>query len=477
MAANDSSTTAPSRHMRWLTRTVPLDGREAVDLFAVVRDEPHAWLLETMGAPGPSMFGSRPQCVIEGKGRQVVIREGERTSRVIGNPLDVARERLRRTQSPRPERLPFAGGMVMLLNYDMVHHFERLPCATVDDLELPDCVLIETSYVVVVDPQAGVATIALTVCQDASDQEAEAELDRLVALFGSAPRRPRPLVDRQGPITVPYSSTYTVDEYEEMVLRVKEYIAAGDIIQANVSQRLAVPVSVDAFTLYEHLRAVNPSPFAFYIDLGDFQLASCSPERLLEVRGRHVQTRPIAGTRPRGSDAAADEALRSELILNEKERAEHIMLVDLERNDLGRVCEYGTVRVDELMVIEEYSHVFHIVSNVVGRLREGQGAFDAIAGAFPGGTITGCPKVRCMEIIDELEKTRRGPYTGSVGYIGYDGNMDLNIIIRTFVVKDSVAYVQVGGGVVADSQPRAEFDETMHKARALLRAAQVAMEG
>jgi len=461
-----------------LVRSFPLSGRDAADLFVAIRHEPCPWLLETLGQPGPSFLGSRPRKVFVSEPGEFEPPPGSTVTRVGGDPLAAARTLL--AESPARvivPGLPFVGGLVGFFGYDTAHCFERLPCTTENDLCLPDWVLMETRYVVAVDTARGEAQIVVPVPRGGTEDEARRELACLYDKLASAPRRAKPVVTREGPITIPYTSTYTPEEYADMVLRVKGYIGAGDIIQANVSQRLAVRAKADAFALYEHLRAVNPSPFAFYFDFGGFQLASCSPERLLEVRGRCVQTRPIAGTRPRGVDACSDEALRAELLLSEKERAEHIMLVDLERNDLGRVCDYGTVRVSELMVIEAYSHVFHIVSNVVGRLREGRDALDAVAAAFPGGTITGCPKVRCMEIIDEVERTRRGPYTGSAGYIGYGGDMDLNIIIRTFVVRNGVAYAQVGGGVVADSCPEAEFDETLHKARALLRAAQVAEQG
>jgi aminodeoxychorismate synthase component I len=261
------------------------------------------------------------------------------------------------------------------------------------------------------------------------------------------------------------------EDYMEMVRRAKNYIRAGDIFQANLSQRLTAEVGdLDPFRLYGVLRKINPSPFAAYLDLQGFQLVSSSPERLMRLHDRVVDTRPIAGTRPRGKDTEGDRAMSVELITNEKERAEHIMLIDLERNDIGRVCDYGSVQVDELMVLEEYSHVIHIVSNVQGRLHEKKDMFDLIRATFPGGTITGVPKVRCMEIIDELEPVQRGPYTGSIGYLGFNGDMDLNIIIRTFVIKDGRAHVQVGAGIVADSDPEREYYETLHKADALLQA-------
>jgi anthranilate/para-aminobenzoate synthase component I len=260
------------------------------------------------------------------------------------------------------------------------------------------------------------------------------------------------------------------EDYMDIVRRAKEYIAAGDIFQTNLSQRLSARLgNRRAWSLYSTLRRINPSPFAAYMDLGDYQIVSSSPERLIRVNGRSIETRPIAGTRPRGKDLGEDETMRRELLLNEKERAEHIMLIDLERNDLGRVSAYGSVAVDELMITEDYSHVIHIVSNVTGHLANNKDCFDAIRAAFPGGTITGVPKVRCMEIIDELEPVRRGPYTGSIGYIDFSGNTDLNIIIRTFLIKDGRAYVQAGAGIVADSDPEREYFETLKKAEALIK--------
>jgi anthranilate/para-aminobenzoate synthase component I len=258
--------------------------------------------------------------------------------------------------------------------------------------------------------------------------------------------------------------------YSDMVRRVKEYIAAGDIFQANISLRVSASIGKKSpWDLYMILRDINPSPFAGFMDFGDYFIVSSSPERLIMLRDGKLQTRPIAGTRPMGANDIENTMLRKELLLNEKERAEHIMLIDLERNDLGRVCDYGSIEVDELMITEDYSHVMHIVSNVRGRLAGGKTHIDAIKATFPGGTITGVPKIRCMQIIDELEPLRRGAYTGSFGYIGFSGNMDLNIIIRTFLIKSGMAYVQAGSGIVADSDPSREYRESLKKAEALIR--------
>lgn len=270
----------------------------------------------------------------------------------------------------------------------------------------------------------------------------------------------------------------TKSEFEDMVVKCKEYIKAGDIFQANLSIRLGREIKTHPLNLYRIVREVNPSPYMAYLEFGDWQVVSSSPELLVRINEEgYAETRPIAGTRRRGANREEDLALAHELISNEKERAEHIMLVDLERNDLGRVCQYGTVEVNELMVIEEYSHVMHIVSNVRGRLAPGKDGFDLLRAAFPGGTITGAPKIRSMEIIEELEPTRRGIYTGSIGYFGYAGEMEMNIVIRTLVVKDGKkAYVQAGAGIVADSIPEKEYFESLKKAEALLKTLELAEE-
>ncbi|MFC1549316.1 anthranilate synthase component I family protein [Nitrospirota bacterium] len=266
-------------------------------------------------------------------------------------------------------------------------------------------------------------------------------------------------------------------QYMNMVRRAKKYITEGDIFQANLSLRLSAHIGdTDPWQLYLTLREINPSPFAGYLDFGEYVIASSSPERLVRVKDGEIDTRPIAGTRPRGESAGEDDRIRKDLLLNEKERAEHIMLIDLERNDLGRVCDYGSVSVDELMITEDYSHVMHIVSNVRGRLAKGKDMLDAIRAAFPGGTITGVPKVHCMEIIDEIEDLRRGPYTGSFGYMGYSGNMDMNIVIRTFTIKNRIATVQAGAGIVADSDPEHEYREALKKAEALIRTLEKAVQ-
>jgi anthranilate synthase component 1 len=293
-------------------------------------------------------------------------------------------------------------------------------------------------------------------------------------LEGAVPRPARPPArDRTAPTFEP---NMTREQFEANVARIIEYIYAGDAYQVVPSQRWSAPVPVEAFSIYRGLRAVNPSPYMYFLDFGDFEVAGASPEPLITVSGRYVSTRPIAGTRPRGATAEEDRTMADELLADPKERAEHVMLVDLGRNDLGRVCEYGTVEVDEFMVVENYSHVMHIVSSVVGRLRDGVGALQALRSVLPAGTLSGAPKVRAMQIIDELEPVKRCGYGGAIGYVTYTGDLDTCIHIRTVIIKDGVAHVQAGGGTVADAKPAYEYEEAVAKSGAALRAVRLACE-
>ncbi len=406
-------------------------------------------------------------------------------------PLTRLRELLNAyPQRPDPSLPPFQGGLCGLFSYDFVHYLERLPSTTVDDLQIPDAHFYlydrlfafdhtERKSYAIVCPGARMISFGFnlpfeTLGLGESDyveiyDSASEMLEQMVKIAELTTEAEPPLHIPSKNHSIEIVHEMNMKDYMEMVVRAKEYIRAGDIFQANLSQRLHAEIDPDRlWSLYTILRSINPSPFACYADFGSYQIVGSSPERLIKLQGNEAETRPIAGTRPRRGVEKQDEIMRAELLLNEKERAEHIMLIDLERNDLGKVCTYGSVGVDELMITEDYSHVIHIVSNVRGRLVDGRDAFSLVRATFPGGTITGVPKVRCMEIIDELEPTRRGPYTGSMGYIGFNGNMDLNIIIRTFVIKDSIAYVQAGAGIVADSDPEREYFETLRKAEALL---------
>jgi len=384
-------------------------------------------------------------------------------------PFEALRQATRLAALPQPaggpgDDLPEAEALLGLLSYDAVRYLESLPDSVRDDLGIPDIDVFLPGRLLRYDVASGEAVL---VDRLAADEDAAAAQAARVGEALAAARRSSP-AELHGSDLPVFRSNFTQAEYEEVVRRTREYVYAGDIFQANLSQRLDLCYALPSLHLYDTLRTVNPSPFAGYLHFGDYELISSSPERLVSLDAEGwAETRPIAGTRPRGS--LTPEDLTDELNLDPKDRAEHIMLVDLERNDLGRVCEYGTVRVNELMVNEFYSHVIHIVSNVRGHLHPSRDAVDLVRAMFPGGTITGCPKVRCMEIIDELETVRRGPYTGSFGWIA-ERRLDLNIIIRTLVRKGDRLFLQAGGGIVADSVPVREYRETLHKAAGMLRA-------
>jgi anthranilate synthase component I len=393
-----------------------------------------------------------------------------------GPPMTVLRAALERLRSPAiPELAPLHAGAVGYLAYDVVRELERLPDQTEDDLQLPDALLILPRSVVVFDHLGQrIALVAnVLVTQDTDlDRAYRAAAGRLDALAErlavAAPSPPTPL-PAAGP-AAKATSDLEPGRYQRMVETAKEHIRAGDIFQVVPSQRFSVRTSADPFDVYRVLRVVNPSPYMYFLRLPGVTLAGSSPEVLVTVQGRAATMRPIAGTRPRGADQASDLSLERELKDDEKERAEHVMLVDLARNDLGRVCRPGTVKVDDFMRVERYSHVMHLVSDVTGQLAHGVTSFDVLAASFPAGTVSGSPKVRAMEIIDDLERHRRGPYAGCVGYFDFSGNLDTCITIRTCVFVDDVAYCQAGAGVVADSVPEREERETEAKARALLAA-------
>jgi anthranilate synthase component 1 len=416
-----------------------------------------------------------------------------------GDPYALAAEHVERfTQAPIDDdggRIPFTGGAVGFFGYDLVRTVEPLgdPPGTsdgVDPLGLPDMALMLSDALVVFDHLKHTVTILANAdLRAASSPKGEPEVElayeqaaRTIEEVRGALAGPVPRGESHGP-TPPgarampsFQSNMSRERFEATVARIVEYVYAGDAFQVVPSQRWSAPVPVEAFSIYRGLRAVNPSPYMYFLDFGDFQVAGASPEPLLTVTARHVSTKPIAGTRPRGASPEEDRRIAQELLADEKERAEHVMLVDLGRNDLGRVCEYGSVTVDELMEIETYSHVMHIVSSVSGTLRPEVGAMDALRSVLPAGTLSGAPKVRAMQIIDELEPVKRGGYGGAVGYLSYGGDLDTAIHIRTVVVKDGVAHIQAGGGTVADAKPANEYQESVDKTRAPLRAIELACE-
>ncbi|MCZ6637558.1 MAG: anthranilate synthase component I [Alphaproteobacteria bacterium] len=396
--------------------------------------------------------------------------------------LDSLKSLLNECAIDTPAELPpMAAGLFGYMGYDTVRLIERLPDDNPDTLNVPDGIFLRPTVIAIFDNIEDVVILITPVWPDADVSArdgfdgATSRLEEMVEAF-AAPLDHALLTAPTGATPPPVAVSNTSREaYHDMVTRAKEYILAGDIFQVVPSQRFSVPFGLPPFALYRSLRRLNPSPFLFFLDFGSFSVVGSSPEILVRLRDGIVTIRPIAGTRPRGADSAEDKRLEQDLLADPKEIAEHLMLLDLGRNDAGRVAEIGSVHVTEQMLIERYSHVMHIVSNVEGKIREGVTALDALGAGFPAGTVSGAPKVRAMEIIDELECARRGVYGGSVGYFAANGSMDHCIALRTAVVKDGIIYVQAGGGVVADSDPEAEYQESCNKAQALIRAAEEAV--
>ncbi|MBI1953600.1 MAG: anthranilate synthase component I family protein [Candidatus Omnitrophica bacterium] len=425
-----------------------------------------------------SIWVGEPEALLWAQGDDVWLKAGARAERLHENPLDALTRLLALKPAVRlPGFPPFVGGAVGFLGYDAYRYTAPLPGRAPDDFGGPDLAFLFVNEAIVLDHlEERLWLMALADPALPPSKSYDQALGRIEVLKKrlEVSLRQRALAERGDAPQV--TCTHTRASFEAMVRQAKTHIARGEIYQANLSQRFALPLPENPWELYRALRRINPSPFAAFADFsgtpigGGFRIISASPERLLRVRGRKAETRPIAGTRPRGETREETLRLRKELLLSPKERSEHLMLVDLERNDLGRICRYGSVRVDEWMALEEYSHVVHIVSNVQGTLRPQVGAAEAMAAMFPGGTITGCPKIRCLEIIDALEPVRRGPYTGSLGYVSYTGDLDFNLLIRTAWTIGEKLYFQTGAGIVADSDPSFEYEETLHKAQALMEA-------
>ncbi len=462
-----------------------------VSAYMKIGGEPYSFLLESVEGGDKwaryCFLGCGPSTIIETKGSTVIVRNNgvEEKKNVDGTiPLSVLKEILSQYKPVDTPGLPrFSGGAVGFISYDMVRFFENLPDETEDDLDIPDSIFIITDTLLIFDnvnQTIKIVSNAQTEGRDLAEvyQETTAQIDALEKKL----RQPAPhmatgdstsSVDEDPRI----ESNFAKEQFKEAVLKAKRYIHEGDAIQVVLSQRLKFDLQQDPFTIYRALRTINPSPYMYYLNFKDVQVVGSSPEVLVRLEGDQVEVRPIAGTRKRGENEAEDQFLEKDLLQDEKELAEHIMLVDLGSNDLGRVAEINSIEVNEKFTIERYSHVMHIASNVRGRLKKGLDCFDVLKAAFPAGTVSGAPKIRAMEIIDELEPTRRGLYAGAVGYISFSGNMDTAIAIRTLVVKDQIGYLGVGAGIVADSVPDNEFEETMSKGRAMLKAIGLAGRG
>jgi len=473
-------------------REVLADLETPVSAFKKLDDSDYAFLLESVeqgeNIGRYTFLGADPKILFKAKGHEVQIfyPAADEDYQTSGNPLDELREFMSRYKTvPDPSLPPFTGGAVGYIGYDMIRSIEDLPDNNPDELRLPDCFFMFAETMIVFDhvKRRMILVANAHIHGDDADAAYDDAVHRISVLAerltmnapadeyeddsSDIPAGPAPEI----------TSNFERSDYEDAVKRCVDYILAGDAFQIVLSQRFQRQVRCDAFDVYRALRAINPSPYNFYLKMGDLRLIGSSPEVLCRVEGDNVHIRPIAGTRWRGETIEEDMRLEEELLADPKERAEHIMLVDLGRNDVGRVAEYGSVHVPDLMVIERYSHVMHIVSSVEGRLREGFDGFDAIKATFPHGTVSGAPKIRAMEIIDEYEPVRRGPYAGCVGVIDFSGNVNTCITIRTIVLKDGIGHVQAGGGIVADSDPAAEWQETVNKASALFRAVEFAESG
>lgn len=438
------------------------------------------WLDSSLGHPEYgrySFWGWDPFLVFESKDGEIKITTGSQSRKLRAHPFELLREFFTYYYLPQnPAPFPFPAGVAGYFAYDLCHHLEVLPRQSRDDLNLPDCWLGFYDRILVYDRALGKLFLTSTGLPEETEkrrsQRARARMGEALALIGtgSPVRAKDKCFGREIPAV---TSNFTRETFCEAVAKAREYIFAGDIFQVNLAQRFQAPLTVPPFTLYQRLRKINPVPFAAYLNLPAVVVASASPERFLRLSGRAVETRPIKGTRPRGADPETDRLFREELWQSTKDRAELAMIVDLERNDLGRVCEIGSVQVPRLYALEEYASVFHLVATIVGTLAPGRDFIDCLKATFPGGSITGAPKIRAMEIIDELEPVQRGIYTGSLGYLSFTNTAaDLNIVIRTFVIKDNMVYFHAGGGIVADSVPELEYEETLAKAKALIQAVQ-----
>ena len=459
-----------------------------VSAYMKIGDGDYSFLLESVEGGEKwaryCFLGCDPAVVVSSKGRNITIDEnGKRQQSKIesGTPLSAIKEILARYNPVDVPGLPrFSGGAVGFISYDMVRFFEDLPEDTADDLNVPDSQFIITDTMLVFDNVSQTIKMVSNAFIESDDlDEVYEQTIKKIGLLEEKLKTPLKISTQANEEVVQpkFESNFEKEKFKGAVNKVKQYILEGDAIQVVLSQRLSFDIKKKAFDIYRALRTVNPSPYMYFLKFGDIEVVGSSPEILVRLEDEKVEVRPIAGTRKRGKNEEEDVVLEKDLLQDEKELAEHIMLVDLGRNDLGRVAKISSVEVNESFTVERYSHVMHIVSNVRGILKGGLDCFDVLEATFPAGTVSGAPKIRAMEIIEELEPNRRGLYAGAVGYIGFSGNMDTAIAIRTLVVKEQTAYLGVGAGIVADSVPESEFEETMNKGRALLKAVELAEKG
>lgn len=427
-----------------------------------------------------SYIGRKPFMKIVCHGQKAVIIRGDEVTSTQGKALDIVKRCIDDLRMATVDEMTdFNGGAVGYIGYDIIRDYEKLGKMNEDDLEIPDVYLIFTEEVIVYDHMKQKIIVILNMAVSENlEENYQAGKERLYGIRDEISKGKIDLNDEREDFAqeASYQSTETRKSFMAKVEKAKEYIKNGDIFQVVLSQRLQIQTKIHPLDTYRSLRSINPSPYMYYFDLGDYHVVGSSPELLVKVRAGRVETCPIAGTRPRGKDESEDEALAKELLMDEKELAEHLMLVDLARNDIGKVSQFGTVLVNQFMDIQRYSHVMHIVSNVIGELKADCNMYDGLTACMPAGTVSGAPKVRAMEIIDELEDKKRGLYAGAVGYFGFNGNMDMCIAIRTILFKENMAYIQVGAGIVADSEPEKEYEETLRKAEGLVETIRRAKE-
>jgi anthranilate synthase component 1 len=463
-----------------------MDLETPLSFFKRLERDRYAFLLESVEGSDRwarySFLGTRPQRIFRARDNQVEITENGESRRVISDsPLELL-QRMLKDYAPVtvPGVPPFFGGALGYVSYNAVEQFHAIPNAKPDRLDLPEIFFLFVQTLIAFDNLKHTIKVIDNVhidgrkpLRDAYD-EAIARIAGVISTLQKQPRGIEPRELTEGAASRSFRSNLTPAAFKEAVAKAKEYIRAGDIIQVVLCQRLETETATDAFEIYRALRFINPSPYMFYLEFDDLRVIGSSPETMVRLTGKTIELRPIAGTRPRGSTPEEERRLEEDLLNDPKERAEHIMLVDLGRNDVGRVARVGSVEVNELMAIERYSHVIHIVSNVRGELAPGRSAFDLFVSAFPAGTVSGAPKIRAMQIISELEHEKRGLYAGAIGYFGYNGNLDTCIVIRTIVMRGNRVFVNAGAGIVADSDPELEYQETLNKARGMLKAIELA---